>query len=81
MRAVCYHKENPNAHKKEAGAGAISLKALDQQATPYDGTLGRISSTQEADNGGGMTRTKTAYSKGVLTPTEIKAREELLEDG
>lgn len=42
MRAVCYHKENPNAHKKEAGAGAISLKALDQQATPYDGTLGRI---------------------------------------
>ena len=37
----------------------------------------KISSTQGADNGGGMTRTKTAYSKGVLTPIEIKAREEL----
>lgn len=41
----------------------------------------KISSIQGAENGGGASRKKSHNSKGVLTPVEIKAREELLEDG
>ena len=69
MRAVCYHKEAPEPIKISWGAGVLfSLKAVGGM---------QISSRQEAENGGGVSRKKTHNSKGVLTPVEIKAREEL----
>lgn len=69
MRAVCYHKEAPEPIKKKLERATLfSLKAVGGM---------QISSTQESGERRGLSRIKTAYSKGVLTPVEIKAREEL----